>query len=157
MILFMMFFKLLLETGEDTEDVLRDLHKSFAALTQEEQKFANIFLHDVQRGDVTVEDGKTLRDYITEYQARAKNDQIHRFAEAIGVNEAALREFMKLHVTEADINAYGRFDRLKETVNTATAKAYFDSKEATPVPPHKVRMKIDQILRQFVLKGGIDV
>lgn len=153
---FQKFIKLL-ETGEDMEDVLRDLHKSFAALTQEEQKFANIFLHDVQRGDVTVEDGKTLRDYITEYQARAKNDQIHRFAEAIGVNEAALRDFMKLHVTEADINAYGRFDRLKETVNTATAKAYFDSKEATPVPPHKVRMKIDQILRQFVLKGGIDV
>lgn len=37
------------------------------------------------------------------------------------------------------------------------AKKWESAKESTSVPPHKVRMKIDQILRQFVLKGGIDV
>lgn len=150
-------FLKMLETGEDTEDVLRDLHKSFAVLTQEEQKYASIFLHDVQRGDVTLEEGKTLRDYITEYQAKAKNDQIHRFSVAIGVDETTLRAFMQLHVTEVDINSYGRFDRLKETVDIPTAKAYFEAKEGASIPPHKIRMKIDQILRRFVLNGGIDI
>lgn len=77
-----------LQDGTETAAVLDELHKSFATLTQEEQKYANIFLHDVQNGDVKVDEGKTLRDYITEYMTRAKNDQIHRFAVAIGVDEA---------------------------------------------------------------------
>ena len=46
---------------------MTDLHKSFAFLTQEEQKYANTFLHDVQTGDVKIVDGKTFRDYIFEY------------------------------------------------------------------------------------------
>lgn len=37
-------------------------HKTFATLSQEEQKYANIFLHDIQRGDVEVTVGKSLRD-----------------------------------------------------------------------------------------------
>lgn len=50
----------------EQENTLNELHKSFAMLSQEEQKFANIFLHDVQRGDVVMEKGKSFRDYITE-------------------------------------------------------------------------------------------
>lgn len=60
-------------TEEQLQASLDELHKSFATLTQDEQKYAEIFLHDVQRGEVVVEDGKTLRDYITEYQYKAKN------------------------------------------------------------------------------------
>ena len=66
-----------LQAKEEVEQVKSDLHKTFALLTQEEQKYAGIFLRDIERGDVIVEDGKTLRDYITEYQTRAKADQIH--------------------------------------------------------------------------------
>ena len=103
-----------LHSDEATEDVkkklLADLHKTFATLTQEEQKYANIFLHDVERGDVTVLDSKkTLRDYIAEYQENAKNDRIRKFATADGVDEAMLRTFLNLHVTEENINDFGRF------------------------------------------------
>ena len=83
------------------------------ALTQEEQKYANIFLHDIERGDVIAEDGKTLRDYITEYQFRAKGDQIHRFATIFGLDEDKLRNMMGLNLNEATINEFGRFDELK--------------------------------------------
>lgn len=38
------------------------------------------------------------------YLTSAKNDQIHRFAEALGADEAMLRDFMQLRVTEANIN-----------------------------------------------------
>lgn len=146
-----------LQDGEETAAVLDELHKSFATLTQEEQKYANIFLHDVQTGDVKVEEGKTLRDYITEYMASAKNDQIHRFSVAIGVDENELRSFMQAKVTEANINEFGRFDRLKATVNVDTAKAYFEKLEGAPVKKFKVPMKIDQILRKFILEGGFDI
>ena len=97
-------------TEELKEQTLSELHKSFASLSQEEQKYANLFLHDVQSGDVFVEEGKTLRDYITEYQFQAKNDQIHRFAQALGLDEGKLRDMMDLKLTETTINEFGRLD-----------------------------------------------
>lgn len=146
-----------LQDGTETAAVLDELHKSFATLTQEEQKYANIFLHDVQNGDVIVDEGKTLRDYITEYMTRAKNDQIHRFATAIGVNEAMLRSFMQLKVTEANINEFGRFDKLKATVDRTTAKAFLEALEGNAIKPFQINMKLDQVLRRFILEGGFDV
>lgn len=68
------YLKLLHNNSEAKDLALSELHKFFATLTQEEQKYANIFLHDIQRGDIVVEKGKTLRDYITEYQVKAGND-----------------------------------------------------------------------------------
>ena len=150
-----------LKSDEETEEVkqqaLDDLHKTFATLSQEEQKFANIFIHDLQRGDVVVEEGKTFRDYITAYQTRAKDDQIHRFAEAIGVDEQLLRDFMKLKITKQDINAFGKFDKLLNSVDVGKAKAYFDKIEQRNIPIHRVNLKIDEILRKFVLEGGFEI
>lgn len=98
-----------LKSGQSKE-ALAELHKTFATLTQEEQKYANIFLHDIQRGDVKIDQEKTLRDYITEYQARAKKDQIHRMADLIGIDEEKLRRMMELTITTATINEFGRYD-----------------------------------------------
>lgn len=151
----------LLQSDEATDNIkdkaLADLHKTFATLTQEEQKYANIFLHDVQRGDVVVKESKSLRDYITEYQENAKNDQIRKFANAIGVNESLLRDFMRLHVTEDNINEFGRFDKLKASINRDMAKKYFEKTENTAIPAHKIQMKIDNLLRRFVFAGGFDI
>lgn len=151
----------LLQSDESTEEAkdkaLAELHKTFALLSQEEQRYANIFLHDVQRGDVTVEESKFLRDYITEYLENAKNDQIRKFANAIGVDEIKLRAFINLHVSEDNINEFGRFDELKESVDRNKAKEYFEKLESTIVPLRKVQIKIDSTLRRFVLEGGFDV
>ena len=65
-----------------------ELHKTFATLSLEEQKFANIFLHDIQSGDIEPEEGKTFRDYITEYLSKAKDDQIHRVGQPLFSHQA---------------------------------------------------------------------
>ena len=146
-----------LQGGTEVAAVLEELHRSFAALTREEQKYANIFLHDVQNGDTVVDEGKTLRDYITEYMASAKNDQIHRFAQALDADEAMLRDFMRLRVTDANINEFGRFDKLKATVDKGGAKAFLEALEGAAIKPFQVNMKVDQILRKFILGGGFDI
>ncbi len=146
-----------LQGGTEVAAVLEELHRSFAALTREEQKYANIFLHDVQNGDTVVDEGKTLRDYITEYMVSAKNDQIHRFAQALGADEAMLRDFMRLRVTDANINEFGRFDKLKATVDKGGAKAFLEALEGAAIKPFQVNMKVDQILRKFILGGGFDI
>ncbi len=142
---------------ERKEQALNELHKSFATLNQEEQKYANIFLHDVQRGDVFVEEEKTLRDYITEYQFKAKKDQIHRFADTIGVNEEKLRSIMDLKLTETNINEFGRLDELKNTIDKSKAKAYFENKESIKLNPSKVNIRVDKLIREFILRGGFEI
>ena len=149
----------MLESGapkETVEQTLNELHRSFASLSQDEQKYAKLFLGDVERGDAKIVEGKSLRDYIKEYQLNAQNDLIHRFAETIGVDETLLREIMSLHVTEANINEYGRFDRLEATVDKAKARKYFEQKEGKSIPPFKVSIKIDILLRQFILSDNFD-
>lgn len=142
--------------AEITKKAEVELHSSFASLTQDEQKYANIFLHDIQRGDVKVEPGKSLRDHITEYMARANSDRIHRFSELFGLDEEKLRSLKEMTLTEGNINEYGRLDALKETVNKAKAKAYFEKREGKRLPPPKVTIKIDIALRGFILDDKYD-
>ncbi|MBU4440243.1 MAG: type I restriction endonuclease subunit R, partial [Firmicutes bacterium] len=154
------YLKMLGQEGiseEEIQKTLDDLHKSFATLTQEQQKYANIFLHDVQSRNITMESGKTFREYITEYQFKAKNDQIYHLTQLLGVDEVKLREMMKLSITKSNINEYGRFDKLKETVDQTKAKEYFEKLEGTAIPDFKINIKIYDLLRDFILKGGFDV
>lgn len=134
-----------------------ELHKTFATLSQEEQKYANIFLHDIQRGDVSAKEGLTFRDHIVEYMTRAKDDQIHRVAAVLGADEDMLRNMMTLKITEENINEYGRLNALKATVDKAKAKEYFEQKEGAAIVPHKISMKIDDFLRDFILSGGFEI
>lgn len=144
-------------SAEAVEHAETELHKTFATLSQEEQKYANIFLHDIQRGDVAITEGKTLRDYITEYLSKAKNDQIHRVAVALGVDEVKLRTIMSLRLNSTNINEFGRYDDLKKTVNKEKAKEYFEKIEGTKIIPPKVNVKVDNLLREFILGGGFEI
>lgn len=142
---------------EVVEKALSELHQSFASLSQEDQKYANIFLHDVQSGEVDVLEDKTLRDYINEYKYNAKNDQTHKFAEVFGLDENKLRAMMELNLNELNINEFGRLDDLKKSVDKQKARAYFESVEGTKVLPHKVNIRVDSLLRKFILSGGFEL
>ncbi|MGE7638701.1 type I restriction endonuclease subunit R [Peribacillus frigoritolerans] len=154
------FLKILKQDDVDEAEMrktLDDLHKSFAMLTQEEQKYANIFLHDVESGNARLESGKTFRDYITEYQFKAKNDQIHRISRFLGVDEKKLRNLLAGNVTGASINEFGRFDDLKASVDKAKAKEYFEKLENVKILPFKINIRVHNLLQEFILKGGFDI
>ena len=136
---------------------LDELHKSFATLTQEEQKYANIFIHDVQSGNIGIEDSKSFRDYITEYQFRAKNEQVRQLANALGIDITKLKNIMNSGITEANINEYGRFDDLKQTVDREKAKTFFEALEGAKVPAFRLSIKIEKLLKDFILRGGFDI
>lgn len=154
------YLKLLHKEGTTAEELQKaedELHKTFATLSQEEQKFANIFLHDIQSGDVAVTEGKTLRDYITEYLVKAKDDQVHRLASVFGMNEDDLRKMTKQQITKENINEFGRYDALRSTVDLAKAKKYFEAISGKKIPPPIVNISIDKLLREFILSGGFDI
>lgn len=152
-------YKKALSNGNEveTQAAKDELHKTFATLSQEEQKYANIFLHDLQTGDVAVEEGKTLRDYIAEYTQRAKDDRIHKLAIAFGIDEEKLRSLINNKVDESNINEYGRFDALKSTVDKTKAKSFFENVKGVSLPAFKVNSLTDDFLRKFIISGGFDI
>ncbi|SCZ80479.1 type I restriction endonuclease subunit R [Acidaminobacter hydrogenoformans] len=154
------FLKVLHQEDVDQEQLqatLDELHKSFASLTQEEQKYANIFIHDVHSGNAKLEDGKSFRDYITEYQFRGKSEQVRQLANALGMDTFKLESLMSAGITVANINEYGRFDDLKKTVDRDKAKAYFEAVEGTSISAFQLSIKIEKLLKDFILSGGFDV
>lgn len=133
-----------------------ELHKSFASLSQEEQRYAELFMHDVERGEIELEEGKTLRDYITYYANSAKNSQVEQITKAFDVDGALLNEMMRLDLTETTLNEFGRFDRLKASVNRSLAKAFFD-KPDSPVSQFTANLLATKLLKSFILEGGFDL
>ena len=154
------YLKLKKRTGESQEIVasaLQEVYKSFAMLSEEEQKYANIFIKDVQMGNVEPEEGKTMKDYIAEYMRRAKDDQIFRFAEQFGLDDTLLREMMSLHLNEENINEFGRFDKLKASANMDKVKEYFETSTGEKLSIFKARSKFDNLLRHFIISNGFDL
>jgi type I restriction enzyme R subunit len=143
--------------GPSREATLAELHRSFTSLSQEDQKFAEIFLHDIQRGDVQIDPERTFRDYLVDYKARAKSKDFAAIVATLGVDAVKLAALLDAHVTEASINEFGRFDDLRATVNTALAKAYFERIEGNSVPLYKVKIRADKILKDFVIRGVLSV
>lgn len=144
-------------TQETVDQAETELHKTFATLSQEEQKYANIFLHDIQRGDVEVTVGKSLRDYINEYMSKAKDNQIHQISFAIGVDEEKLRIIMDLKLNDTNINEFGRYEELRQTIDKNRAKEYFERIEGRKIIPPKVNIKVDKLLREFIIRGGFEI
>ena len=143
--------------SEEVQRTLDELHKSFAVLSQTEQKYANIFLHDVESGKAQMEPGKTFRDYIVIYEMKIKDNHIKRVVNRLGVYEEKLRALMNSTVTSENINEYGRFDDLRATINKEKAKLYFEQKEKTSIPMYMVNIKAADLLRDFILSGGFNI
>lgn len=151
------WLKCLEQDDEDLAATREELHRSFASLSQDDQRFAELFLHDVERGDATLKEGMTLRDYITSYAHKAKNVQTQRVIEALGIDGDLLATMVALDLTESNINEFGRFDDLKDSVDKVRAKAFFEQKEGKSLPPFKVNTRAAALLKRFILEGGFDI
>lgn len=151
------WLKYLEKDDEGLAAAREELHRSFASLSQDDQRFAELFLHDVERGDAALEAGKTLRDYITSYARKAENAQVERIVEALGIDGELLATMAALDLAESNINEFGRFDDLKDSVDKARAKAFFEQKEGKTLPLFKVNTRAAALLKKFLLEGGFDI
>lgn len=138
------------ETSEKKETLRNDLHGQFKVLTLEEQRFADIFLRDLDRGVVQLHEGKTFRDYVAEYMDRAMNDGIHKVASDLGLDEQKLRALINVHPSIDSLNLHERFDELCETCDIELVKAYFNKPA-----PYRAKIAMKKFVRDFILSGGV--
>lgn len=129
------------------------LHKSFAQLSQEEQRAARQILVDIEHKRLVVDENKTLTDYINEYMNVDWNAKIQYCINLLGVDEAKLRALLNAHVNETNIDEYGRFNELISTVDIERAKQNLGIADQ---PHWKCIIKIKNILREFVIYNKLD-
>ncbi len=131
------------------EKTLNDLHKSFASLTIEEQKYAELFLYDVQTNKIELDSSKTFKDYVIEYINEAKRNRISMFCNAFGINYQLFEQFLS-NFNKANPNEFGNFDNLKRSIDYNKAKEYLETKEKTRLSLFNVRVKVDEFIHKFI-------
>ena len=80
-----------------------------------------------------------------------------KLVELFGLDNEKLKEMINLNVTESNINDYGRFDDLKNSVDKTKAKLYFEELEGCTLTLPKVNIKVHNLLKDFILKGGYEI
>lgn len=133
------------------------LHKTFATLSKEDQLYANLFLHDIESGDIVIEEGKTFRDYVTLYKQNAKTSQIDKIAETFSLDKNLLQKELASYISGNDINANGTFQELLDSVNFDNATRYFETKEQKELDPPEIYEKLDLLFRDFITSGGFEI
>ena len=157
---FTKYLKILKQDNRSQEEIelaLNNLHKSFASLPQDKQKYANMLIHDIESGDLIIDDNKSFMDYVTQYESNAENDQIKKLSVAFGIDENKLRNLMKLSITAHNLNEYGRFDELLKTINIEQARESLQKIYNKEIAIWEANIKVADILRKFILQGGFDL
>ena len=131
--------------GIEEAAALEELHHSFATLSKEDQKFAELFLHDVQSGDIKLDPNLALSDYITTYKQKDANDKVLKVIEDLGLNGDLLRMLLARKYTRENLDL-GKLNALKATVDREKAKVYFNEERMI-----FLNKRIDEFLRAFII------
>lgn len=132
--------------GIEEAAALEELHHSFATLSKEDQKFAELFLHDVQSGDIKLDPNLALSDYITTYKQNDANDKVLKIIKDLGLDGDLLRALLARKYTSENLDL-GRLNDLKETVDREKAKAYFNEERI-----FYLNIRIDEFLRELITR-----
>ena len=132
--------------GIEEAAALEELHHSFATLSKEDQKFAELFLHDVQSGDIKLDPNLALSDYITTYKQKDANDKVLKVIKGLGLDGDLLRALLARKYTRENLDL-GRLNDLKETVDREKAKVYFNEERI-----FYLNIRIDEFLRDLITR-----
>lgn len=156
---FKKYLKMLHDEGPESEltnKAYEVLCKSFASLSQQDQRTALIILHDIQSGDLDLNAmqniGKSIYDLIYEYQDRELQQQVQTLSEATGIDQEQLIKIIRSRPTEENLNEYNQFEKLQNTINLEKAGQFLKKVFGKDVKPNFVVAKTSKmILKPFIL------
>ncbi|CCZ66273.1 type I restriction enzyme endonuclease subunit [Mediterraneibacter gnavus CAG:126] len=125
-------------------------------LSQEEQRYAERFIHAVESGQAKLIPDKTFRDYITDYMKADEHARINRVVRRLGCYYALLKELLDRHATPSNIDDRGTFTELKKSVNKTKAENFFRKVFKENYVPLRLPIYSEEYLRDFIFSGGKD-
>lgn len=144
------------QSSEDkvaTDKAFNEFCSSFASLSSEEQRYAYIFISELNTGKLVPDINKSFMDYLTEYMQADKDKVIFKYASTFGIDKKLLSDLVSIHPSEETINEFGRYDKLKASLDINKAIAYFSKIEGKEVSPFLARTKFDALTHKFIIEG----
>lgn len=143
---------------EATGTLLENLHKTFANLNQEDQKYANIIITDIQSWKLLIDEweSKSFRGFITEYKKEKEDKNIAKLVEIFWVDEKLLKELIISSAWSDTVTPYSKFEQLKQGINKEKIKHFSEQKEWANLSTLKINIKASNFLEQFILCGGFE-
>ena len=135
---------------------LKELHRSFSMLSQEEQRYAERFVHAVENGKADLVPGKTFRQYIADYMKADEYARINRVVRRLGCRFNLLRKLLERKVNSSTLDNYGKFTELKNSVNKIKAREFFKLVLRNEYVELRLPLYCEEYLRFFLLSGGQD-
>ena len=141
---------------EEKKKILDELRSSFAVLSVEDQQIADRILEDILSREFKYFDAeKTFQDYINLYNRNIFFSNVENFCNIFGFDKGLMLKTMKYHLTEQTINRYGRLDKIMDTLDFDKAKKVLEEKEKVQIPDFRVKQKVQKILKDFIISGGM--
>ena len=116
-----------------------------------------MLIHDIESGDIVIDENKSFMDYITEYEVNAENNQIRKLSNAFGVSEEKLKNIMATTTSMTNINEFGKYEDLLKTLDLEKAKKTLEKIYNRELKKYEVNLKVDEILREFIVNDGFDI
>lgn len=133
--------------------LLNALRNSFASLNQEDQKIANIIIHDIQSGELIIDEKDTFNNILNSYKKDKRDENIRIFSERWGIPIDELLNFINETKNFRVLNEYGRFDKLMNDSNLKKAIEYLSEKENRKISNIKAINAINDALKEFLASG----
>lgn len=143
--------------SEEQQAALDDLHSEFPKLSADDQKLADRLIHEIQVGALEVREGWRFSDYLNEQRNRVEEACLAEITALLGEDIEAARELRRASPTEENVDEFGRYARLRETVDKAGARERMAAAAGRPVKGKDVMRVADRLLKRYAVHGAYDV
>ena len=157
-------FKVFLKAVQDKdpedhqESLLNEIHGYYCLLSREQQAAADYLLAKIKSGEIVVQGNETLENLLEKYLKDQKEEQIDQFVEITGVDKKQLVDFINSSVTDGNLNAYGRFDSLKKTIDKEKVMKFMrECAVGVSVSPVIAQIRFSRLLEDFIRKGPVSI
>ena len=112
-----------------------------------------MIIHDFENGDLEIKEGWDFNDYINDYSVSELDKKISELVDFTGIDENQLRSMMNLHLTEKNLNEFGRFDALVASADIDLITRNLSAMKGREARPFESKIYLDKVLREFLLEG----
>ena len=93
----------------------------------------------------------------TEEEAVANPDKSKIYYKYMDASQVSMTGDIDKKGNYTNINEFGRYEELRQTIDKNRAKEYFERIEGRKIIPPKVNIKVDKLLREFIIRGGFEI
>jgi len=79
------------------------------------------------------------------------DEQVDYFSNILGLDREKLSELVSGQRNDKNLDEWGKFTALRESIDRAKAKAFIENLEGKDVPVFKVNMRVSNFLRDFII------